>query len=59
MNDWIAVVDELPPVEEHILVFDGGVGTAFFKARHVEQIAASDRPWRSLTHWMRFPGPPG
>lgn len=23
--NWIAVVDELPPVEEHILVFDGGV----------------------------------
>lgn len=58
MSDWISVEDQLPPTEEHILVFDDGVGTAFFLAKDLSAIQSKSPSWSQLTHWMPLPEPP-
>ena len=55
---WISVKDQLPPAEEHILVFDNGVGTAFFLPKDISALASGDPCWDELTHWQPLPEPP-
>ena len=59
MNEWISLNSRMPPVREHILVFDDGfVGTAFFEAGDIRSIEALSPIWAGLTHWMPLPLPP-
>lgn len=55
---WISVEDKMPPANEHIIVFDDGVGTAFFLEKDLICIATGSPFWDSLTHWMPLPSPP-
>jgi len=57
-KQWIAVTDRLPPTNEHIIVYDDGVGTAFFLSKDISAIASGHPSWHELTHWMSLPDAP-
>ncbi len=63
MNKWISVKDELPPIETHIILYNGDVifglysddwhGKNYFTTNFEQFLGVED-----VTHWMPLPEPP-